>query len=141
MLPYVVLAKLQPIGQKFIVPSGVNLVFDTVVSASGTDISYDLSTGIITFTAEGYYFIDWHVTTQTGLSDDGSNWAIQTKLSDMTVTGSSHTKLSVATGFAILEAAVGEEAQLVNVSNGTLVLSEAAQSKAAVVVYRVVVGI
>ena len=139
MLPYVVLARLQPINQIVTVPSGGNLVFDTVISSSGADISYDPGTGIITFATAGYYFIDWHVTTQTGLANDGNNWAIQTTLSNLTITGSSHTKISVASGFAILEAAVGETAQLVNVSNGTLVLSAAAQSKAALTVYRVVV--
>ena len=140
MIPFIVLARLSPPGGSVYVPSNTNLVFDTIISSSGTDIGYDLNTGIITFNSEGYYFIDWHVTTQTGLSNDGNNWAIQTSISNQTITGSSHTKVSVATGFAILEAAEGETARLVNVSNGGLTLSEATQSKAAIVVYRVANG-
>ena len=140
MLSYVVLAKLLPPGEKVIVPSGANIMFDTIVSVSGTDISYNPVTGIITFNNEGYYFIDWNAATQTGLSNDGNNWAIQTTLSNLTIIGSSHTAVSIAAGFAILNAAANETARLVNVSNGTLVLSEAVQSKAGLTVYRVDCG-
>ena len=137
MLPYMVLARLLPPGEKVIVQPSTNLVFDTIVSASGTDIGYDLGTGIITFNSAGYYYIDWCVTTQTGLSGDGNNWAIHATLSNLTIAGSSHTKVSIATGFAILSAAENETIQLVNVSNGTLTLSSSAQSKASLTVYRV----
>ena len=138
MLSYIMLAKLLPPSDKVIVPPGNNLVFDTIVSDSGADISYDLNTGIITFNHEGYYYIDWYVSTQTGLSDDGNNWAIKTTLSNLTFTGSSHTKVSVSTGFAILNAAENETAQLVNISNNALTLSKSVQSKAALAVYRII---
>ena len=138
MLSYMVLAKLLPPGEKVVVPSGENIVFDTIMSDSGTDISYDLGAGIITFKQEGYYYIDWYVSPQTGLSDDGNNWAIKTSLSNLTFTGSSHAKISVATGFAILDAEQNETAQLVNVSDNALTLSRSVQSKAALSVYRVV---
>ena len=137
MLSYVVLARMQPAGKEVAVPIGGNIVFDTTMSDNGTAISYDANSGVITFGEEGFYYIDWYVATQTGLSDDGSNWAIQTSISEMSIIGSSHTKIAVTSGFAIINATVNETAKLVNVSNEALILSHSVKSKAALSVYKI----
>ena len=120
-----------------IVPENGTLVFDRIVSSDGTSISYNTNTGVITFNAPAYYYIDWFVAPQFGLTTNGSNWAIQTSLVQRSIIGSSHTKVSVTSGFAIFYAAAGETARLVNVSDGALQLSEAVESKAGLIVYGV----
>ncbi|MGL5515085.1 MAG: hypothetical protein ACRDBM_17875 [Sporomusa sp.] len=135
MAAFIELARILPVDEGVVVPVNGTLVFDTIVSSDGTSISYDAGTGVITFNVAGFYYVDWYVAPQFGLTVDGSNWAIQTSISGLTFTGSSHTKVSVTTGFAIINAAVGETARLVNVSSGALTLSEAVQSKAALITY------
>ena len=120
-----------------VVPAEGVLVFDTVVSSAGTQISYNTATGTITFNEAGFYYIDWYVAPYFGLTTDGSNWAIQTALSGLVIIGSSHTKVSVTTGFAILNVVAGETAQLVNVSDGAISLSPFVKSKAGLIVYSV----
>lgn len=138
MASFIELARLLPADQGVVVPVNGILVFDTIVSSDGTSISYNTDTGVITFNTAGFYFIDWYVAPQFGITTDGSNWAIQTTISGLTYKGSSHTKVSVTTGFSIINAAAGETARLVNVSSGALTLSEAVQSKAALVTYNIV---
>lgn len=138
MVSFIELEKILPVGEGTVVPVNGTLVFDAIVSSDGTSISYDSGTGVLTFNDAGYYYIDWYVAPQFGITIDGSNWAIQTSISNLTFTGSSHTKVSVTTGFAIINAVAGETARLVNVSSGALTLSEVVQSKAALVVYNIV---
>ena len=136
-ISFIELERAEPRGNVFIVPENVALIFDTVVSNEGTAISYNTTTGVITFNEAGYYYLDWFVAPQFGLTTDGSNWAIQTNISQLTFIGSSHTKVSVTTGFAIINAAANETAQLVNVSDGSLSLSQTVQSKAGLIAYSV----
>lgn len=135
MAAFIELARILPVGEGVVVPVNGTLVFDTIVSSDGTSISYDAGAGVITFNDAGFYYVDWYVAPQFGLTSDGSNWAIQTSISGLTFTGSSHTKVAVTTGFAIINAAAGETARLLNVSSGALTLSEAVQSKAALITY------
>jgi len=137
-ISYIELERLNPHGGGIVVvPENGALIFDSVVSHEGTQISYNTATGVITFNNAGFYFIDWYVAPQAGLTTNGSNWAIQTTLSQETFIASSHTKVSVTTGFAILNAQANETAQLVNVSDGDLSLSEAVESKAGLIAYSV----
>jgi len=124
------------VGVNAIVDPGATLAFDEIVSSEGlgTYIDYDINTGIITFLEAGYYYIDWYVAPQFGLTTNGSNWAIQTYMSGLSFTGSSHAKVSVTTGFALINAEAGETAQLVNVSDGALYLSNVVESKAGLIV-------
>ncbi|MGL6199834.1 MAG: hypothetical protein ACRC3H_12975 [Lachnospiraceae bacterium] len=138
MVSFIELAEILPAGEGLIVPVNGTLVFDTIVSSDGTAISYNTGTGVITFNVASLYYIDWYVAPQFGLTVDGSNWAIRTSISGLTIKGSSHTKVSVTTGFGIINAVAGETAQLVNVSSGALTLSQAVQSKAALVVYNTI---
>ena len=120
-----------------IVDTNEALVFDTIIASEGlsSQFDYNTNTGVITFLEEGYYFIDWYVAPQFGFTTDGSNWAIQTSVSGLTFTGSSHTKVSVTIGFALINAEVGETVQLLNASDGALTLSEAVNSKAGLIIY------
>lgn len=138
MAAFIELAKLFPVDEGVAVPVNGTLIFDSIIASDGTLIGYDLGTGVITFNDAGYYYIDWYVAPHFGLTTDGSNWAIQTTISGLTFRGSSHTKVSVTTGFALINAATGETARLVNVSSGALTLSPVVQSKAALVVYNIV---
>jgi len=128
-----------PIGDVVIVNTDETLAFDTIVSSDGlgSQIDYDAGSGVITFYEAGFYYIDWFVAPQFGLTTDGSNWAIQTAIGGLSIIGSSHTKVSVTTGFALLNAEAGETAQLVNVSDGALHLSKVVRSKAGLIVYGV----
>jgi len=128
---------LEPRGNVVIVPTDGPVVFDTVVATEGANIGYDPGTGTVTLIEPGFYYIDWYVAPQFGLTTDGSNWAIRTAIGGLEFIGSSHSKVSVTTGFAIMNVAAGETFQLVNVSNGAIYLSEAVQCKAGIVVYNV----
>jgi len=134
-ISYIELMRTQPKGEPVAVPVNGAVVFDMVVSGSGAQIGYDQGTGTLTFNDAGFYYVTWYVAPQFGLTTNGSNWAITTSLSQLTLIGSSHTKVSVTTGFAILNAAAGETAQLINVSDGALYLSQAVESKAGLIAY------
>ena len=136
-ISYIELERLGPEGDVVVVPENGTLVFDTIVSGVGTQISYDIVTGVITFNEAGYYYIDWYVAPQFGLTTNGSNWAIQTTISRKTFIGSSHTKVSTTIGFAILNAEANETARLVNVSDGFISLSRFVLSKAGLIAYSV----
>jgi len=127
-----------PAGDVVVIQPNHPIVFDTVTASGGlgAQIDYDMTTGTITFLDAGIYCIDWFVAPQFGLTTDGSNWAIETSISGLRIICSSHTKVSVTAGFALIDAAAGETAQLVNVSSGALYLSQAVQSKAGLVAYR-----
>ena len=133
-ISYIELTRLAPPGGTVVVEEGGALLFDTVVSSGGTGIGYDFA-GTITFNEAGFYYIDWFVAPQHGLTTNGSNWAIQTGDGRLSLIGSSHTKVSATTGFAILEAAAGDTVQLINVSDGALYLSEATEAKAGLAAY------
>ena len=136
-ISYIELERLNPHGGIVVVPEDAPLVFDTIVSSDGTQISYDPGTGVITFNDAGFYYVAWYVAPQFGLTTNGSNWAIQTTISQLSFIGSSHTKVSATTGFAILDAQAGETIQLINVSDGDISLSEAVESKAGLVAYSI----
>ena len=123
------------------IASGAALAFDTVLLSSGSAISYDAATptGIITFNTAGVYFINWFVAQQTGLSTDGSNFAIVTSPDNLPdLRGSSHVKISPASGFAIVNiTAAGQTVTLVNKSAYGATLSSATQAKAGLAVFAV----
>ena len=133
------LERLLPVGNVVAVDTDAALVFDTMMASEGmgTQLDYDTDTGTITFLEAGYYYIDWFVAPQFGQTTDGSNWAIQTSIGGLRIVGSSHTKVSATTGFALLNAAANETARLVNASDGTLYLSMAVQSKSGLLVHGV----
>ena len=119
---------------------GVNqaVIFDRVASAGGDRIQYDASIGEIAFDEAGYYYIDWFVAPQFGLTGDGSNFAIITSENEPALTGSSHVRVSPTIGFAVIEAAApGKTVRLINTSDNSLTLSAFVEVKAALAVYSV----
>ena len=134
-ISFIELERLAPQGEAVVVGVNGTLVFDTLASSSGTQISYDDATGIITFQEAGYYYMDWYIAPQFGLTTDGSNWAIQTTIGGLSIIGSSHTKVSVTTGFGLINAQAGETARLVNISDGAISLSKVVKSKAGFIAY------
>ena len=136
-ISYLELAKVLPNGD-IIEPEGV-LVFDEIVSSVGSLIEYNQDSGVITFHEPGYYYFDWYVAPQFGLTTDGSNWAIQKNNGELSIIGSSHTRVSVTTGFAMINAAAEDTVRLVNVSDGALTLSQAVRCKAGLIVFSVAV--
>jgi len=137
-IAYMELELLNPPGEALEIPMSTAVVFDTIVSYEGTEISYNMGTGEITFHDPGYYYIDWYVSPQFGLTTDGSNFALITSDADPPTIGSSHVRVAPAVGFAILHVVTGgKTAQLINVSDDDLTLSEAVNTKAALIVYEI----
>jgi len=134
MVPYLQIERIA----NGVVQANDAVVFDNVLLVSGDQISYSTVTGELTFSEAGFYYIDWFVATQFGLTTDGSNFAIVTSGSTPALTGSSHVRVSPTIGFAILEVtAPGMTARLVNTSSDSLTLSQAVNAKAALAVFAV----
>ena len=114
------------------------VVFDNVLSSNGTEISYNIATGEITFNIEGYYYVDWFVAPQFGLTTNGSNFAIVTSDNDPHLTGSSHVRVSPTVGFAIINVTTpGKTIMLINTSDNSITLSQVVNAKAALAVFGV----
>ena len=135
-ISYIELTRYATHGEVVVVEEDDPLIFDAIISSGGAGISYDYA-GTLTFHEAGYYFIDWFVAPQYGLTTNGSNWAIQTGDGRLSLIGSSHTKISPTVGFAIFEAQAEDTVQLINVSDGALYLSEAVEAKAGLIAYAI----
>ena len=121
-----------------VVDTNDTLVFDNVLLINGTNISYDAISGEILFNAAGYYYVEWFVAPQFGLTTDGSNFAIVTSESGPGLTGSSHVRVSPTFGFAIIEVTTpGKTAKLINTSDNSLTLSQVVNTKAALAVFAI----
>jgi len=136
MIPYLQLEMRTAATQ---VAPNAAVVFDTSLLNNGSDISYNNSTGVITFSMVGVYYLNWFVAQQTGLAVDGSNFAIVA--SDDAdgfpgIRGSAHVKISQTSGFAVIDVATaGKSVRLVNKSGFGATLSQAAQVKAGLAVF------
>ncbi|MCL1912284.1 MAG: hypothetical protein FWG10_00020 [Eubacteriaceae bacterium] len=133
-LSYMEMSMREPHGVPVLVDPGNPVVFDHVIESEGNAIEYNTSTGVFTFLEEGFYYFDWYVAPQHGITTDASNWAILTTLNQSKFIGSSHSHVLIATGSSITRVEYGEMASLVNVSDGPLYLSQAALSKAGLIV-------
>ncbi len=76
------------------------VVFDTVLYLSG-NISYNDTTGTITFQENGRYIVNWWVTVQTSLSIGGITFALSSDSGDC-IRGSSSGKSGQVNGFGII---------------------------------------
>ena len=114
------------------------VMFDNVLSSMGNQISYDTITGEITLSEAGYYYFDWFVAPQFGLTSDGSNFAIVTSDNDPPLTGSSHVRVSPTIGFAIIEVTTPDKTiRLINTSDNSITLSQAVNVKAALAAFAI----
>ena len=118
--------------------SGDAVLFDNAPASGGDQISYNTSTGEVVFGQAGYYYIDWFVAPQFGLTTDGSNFAVVTSEDDPPMTGSSHVRVSPTIGFAVIDVTTpGKTVRLINTSNGSIMLSQAVNIKAGLAVFSI----
>jgi len=127
--------------------------FDKILAASSYEtedgpaqsVLYDEDTGIFGIKRAGVYLVNWFVSQQTGLSHQGSNFAIVIDPEDTdpkSIVGSGHVKISPSSAFAIItvteeEAALvtGKQFVLENISSHDAALSERNLVKAGLSVF------
>jgi len=120
-----------------VIPVNGAVLFNEQLGKGGTQINYTVATGDIVFAAPGYYYINWFVAPQFGLTTNGSNFAILSSDGEV-LTGSSHIRNSPTVGFAVIEVATpGKTVSLLNTSDNSITLSEAVKAKAAIAVYAI----
>jgi len=155
MIPYLQIElrdKLVP-GMPPIVFANENVRFDKVLAVSDYEtetgpmksVLYDEETGVFGIKRAGVYLVNWFVSQQTGLSHEGSNFAIviDPESSDpKSIVGSGHVKISPSSAFAIITAteeevalAAGKQFVLKNISSHDATLSERNQVKAGLSVF------
>lgn len=97
--------------------SGSNIVFDSIIHASG-NISYNSISGEVTFNEVGKYLINWLVATQTAISTDAIVFALRTSQGD-NIEGNSPIKTGEVYGVGVIEIITpGVTLSLVNSSTG-----------------------
>ena len=79
------------------------VIFDTIIFSDG-NISYNSSTGIITFLSTGRYLINWSVASHSSLSSNGIVFALSSSQNDFML-GNSPAANGEATGSGILNVA------------------------------------
>ncbi|WP_326513508.1 hypothetical protein [Clostridium intestinale] len=115
------------------IPSGSSVVFDNVVYNSG-NISYDISTGVVTFTEAGRYVLNWWVSTQTATSPNFVVFALTSSQGDV-LEGNSPIKTGEVVGFGIIDVISAPVTVTLNyISDGTAVLSSLVPVKATLII-------
>ena len=130
-----------------------NVKFDHILAASTYDtatgplpsVTYDEDTGVFGIKRAGVYLVNWFMSQQTGLSHQGSNFAIvidPERADSQSIIGSGHVKISSTSAFAIItvtesEAAstTGKQFVLKNISSHDAALSERNHVKAGLSVF------
>jgi len=155
MIPYLQIElrdKLTP-GVPPIILAEEAVKFDKTLTASTYDtesgplpsVLYDEDTGVFGIKRAGVYLVNWFVSQQTGLSHQGSNFAIVVDPEEVdpnVIVGSGHVKISPSSAFAIItvteeEAAssTGKQFALKNISSHDAALSERNHVKAGLSVF------
>ena len=121
----------------FQVAVGGVVPFNVEVENSGNESFVWTEDGQIQLMKKGTYFINWFVAQQTGLALDGGNFSLQIvgDASAIHSSGSSHSKISSISGFAVFD--VEDETvqlQLINSSEYPATLSEDTKVKAAIAI-------
>ncbi|WP_227019254.1 collagen-like triple helix repeat-containing protein [Sinanaerobacter chloroacetimidivorans] len=112
---------------------GQNVIFETTVFSAG-NISYNTTTGVITFHETGRYMINWWVATQSTFSTIGAVFALSSSQGDF-LEGNSPVKTGEVTGMGIIEVSAAPViVSLINASNNILYYSVVVPLKAALVV-------
>ena len=115
------------------IQSGSNVVFDNIVYNSG-NISYDLATGVVTFTEAGRYVLNWWVATQTSTSPNFVVFALTSSQGDV-LEGNSPVKTGEVVGFGIIDVVSAPVTVTLNyISEETAVLSSLVPVKASLVI-------
>ncbi len=110
-----------------------NVIFDSVVYTAG-NISYNNSTGVITFNETGRYVINWWVATQASVSTNGTVFALSSSQTD-TLVGDSPTKAGQVSGMGIIDVVSAPvTVSLINASTSAVYYSSLVPVTAALVV-------
>ena len=136
-----------------IIPTGSVIPFDHTLNSS-TDIAYDRATGKFTIKTAGTFVINWFVSPQTGLSPEGSNFAIAVYnpllsgqadypgfMAPEIIAGSGHVKIAPTSGFAVIRVTDEQSGEggvvfgLQNVSSHDAALSERTHVKAGLIAF------
>lgn len=116
-----------------IINAGENVVFEATAYSDG-NISYNNTTGVITFNEQGRYIINWWVSTQSSSSTDGVVFALSSSQGDFIV-GNSPTKTGEIIGVGIVNVSTAPVTlSLVNGSIGNHFYAAQIPLKAALVV-------
>ncbi|WP_341393223.1 hypothetical protein [Clostridium sporogenes] len=83
------------------IAANTNVIFDNTLLSTGSDISYNGGTGVVTITKTGIYYVDWWVTTQSSFSATYISFAIKTS-DNKTIQGESPIKIGQVSGNALL---------------------------------------
>jgi len=111
---------------------GIPFNLNQYPGSGGTSLihSTTINPDTISINEHGTYFATWFVSTQTGLSPDGSSWELTITADDSSsypsLAGSSHVKISPASGSAVIslnESQVPAVLKLRNTSKGDAALS------------------
>ena len=103
------------------VAANANVVFNQNYLSSDTNITYNSSTGVLTFAAAGSYYIAWSVSPLTADSGGGCVFALQTNAA--LYSSGSNVKNGEVSGTLMLSATAGMTVSLINYSGGTVRLS------------------
>ena len=115
---------------------GDSIMFFHALSDDGS-ITCEFTTGEFRLNFCGTCFIKWFVAPQSGLTSEGSNFAVFVNGQE-DFAGSSHIKISPAVGFSIVNAnGFPSTVRLVNVSDGNISLSQTAQVTAGIIIFRI----
>lgn len=96
-----------------------NVVFDSIVYLAG-NISYNNTTGVITFNEAGRYVVNWWVATQTTVSTNGTVFALSSSKGDY-LEGVSPIRTGEVVGTGIIDVVTAPvTVSLVNGSNSTI---------------------
>ena len=110
-----------------------NVIFDTITYSNG-NISYNSTTGIITFNEAGRYEINWWVATQSSQATDGASFALSSSKGDFLV-GASPIKKGEVVGIGIIDVVTAPVTlSLVNSSNATYFYAADVPLKASLIV-------
>lgn len=154
MVPYLQIElKNPPVDIPPIVKADEAIRFDNILVSSTYDtvngtlqsIIYDETAGIFGIKRAGVYFVSWFVSQQTGLSHQGSNFAVvidPDAATSQIIMGSGHVKISPSSAFALItvseaeaQTTTGKQFILKNVSSHDAALSERSQVKAGLSVF------
>ncbi|ENJ9656028.1 collagen-like protein, partial [Clostridium botulinum] len=83
------------------IPANTNVIFDNILLSTGSDISYNPGTGVVTINKTGIYYVDWWVSTQSSFSATYVSFAIKTS-DNKTIQGESPIKVGQVVGNALL---------------------------------------
>src|ERR1035437_2049165 len=113
--------------------TGASVIFDAIVYSAG-NISYNTSTGVITFNEVGRYIINWWVATQTSTSLTGMVFALSSSQGDY-LEGDSPIKTGEVSGLGIIDVTIAPVTlSLVNATTRDVVLSTIVPIKATLMV-------